>query len=140
MRHNVSDVDVTLPINGNAPSHRLGGEEHLSMRISITAVYAAVAVAATAVLSGCGGGAASSSFAPSASTQQSVTQSRSNVRSKRGVTHYDLVTLDSLGGSVSFAINVNSSGQISGTSLLSGNTILHAQIWEIPRARSTSAR
>jgi probable HAF family extracellular repeat protein len=102
------------------------------MRISIRAIYAGVALAATAVLSACGGGGSSSSFAPAASTQQSVTQSGSNVRSKRDVTHYDLVTLDSLGGSVSFAINVNSSGQISGTSLLSGNTFLHAQIWEDP--------
>jgi probable HAF family extracellular repeat protein len=102
------------------------------MRISITAVYAAVALAATAVLFGCGGGASLSSFAPSASTQQSITQSRSNVRSQGGVTHYYPLTLDSLGGSVSFAININSSGQASGTSLLSGNQIEHAQIWIYP--------
>lgn len=132
VHHNVSNVDVTLGINGNAPSHLLGGEEQMSMRISIAAVYAAIALAATAVLSGCGGGASSASFAPSASTQQTVTQSRSNVRSQGSVTHYNLVTLDSLGGSVSFAININSSGQISGTSLLSGNTIEHAQIWIDP--------
>jgi probable HAF family extracellular repeat protein len=102
------------------------------MRISITAVHAGIALAATAVLFGCSGGASSSSFAPSRSTQQTITQFGSNVRSKEGVTHYDLVTLDSLGGSVSFAININSSGQASGTSLLTGNTILHAQIWEDP--------
>ncbi len=102
------------------------------MRISITAFYAAVALAAAAVLSGCGGAVPSSTFAPSASTQQSITQSRSDVRSTRGVTHYDLVTLDSLGGSVSFAININSSGQASGTSLLTGNEVEHAQIWEHP--------
>jgi probable HAF family extracellular repeat protein len=102
------------------------------MRISIMAVYAAVALAATAVLSGCGGGASSSSFAPSASTQQSITQSGSNSRSQGRATHYELVTLDSLGGSVSFAININSSGQASGTSLLSGNEIEHAQIWIYP--------
>ena len=53
---------------------------------------------------------------------------------------YDLVTLDSLGGSVSFAINVNESGQASGTSLLGSNAILHAQIWEQPPHRSTSGR
>ncbi len=99
------------------------------MRISITAAYALVASAATAVLSGCGGGASSSSFAPSASTQQSSTGS--NVRSPR-VPHYRLLTLHSLGGSVSFAINVNADGQASGTSLLSGNQILHAQIWRQP--------
>jgi probable HAF family extracellular repeat protein len=102
------------------------------MRISITAVFAVVALAATAVLSGCGSGASSSSFAPSASKQQSITQSRSNPRSRGGVTHYELVTLDALGGSVNFAININSSGQASGTSLLSGNQILHAQIWIKP--------
>jgi uncharacterized membrane protein len=103
------------------------------MRISISAVYAAIALAATAVLSGCGGGASSSSFAPSASTQQRITQSGSNVRSRGGAKYY-LVTLDALGGSVSFAININSSGQVSGTSLLSGNQIEHAQIWErLPR-------
>jgi probable HAF family extracellular repeat protein len=102
------------------------------MRISITAVYAAVALAATAVLSGCDGGASSSSFAPSASTQQSTTQSGSNVRSQGGGTHYNLVMLDALGGSVNFAININSNGQASGTSLLSGNEILHAQIWLDP--------
>ena len=102
------------------------------MRISITPVYAAAALAVSAVLSGCGGGASSSSFAPSASTQQSTIQPKSNVRSRKGGTHYNLVTLDSLGGSVSFAININHSGQASGTSLLSGNTILHAQVWEHP--------
>ncbi|HEY2476117.1 MAG TPA: hypothetical protein VGI19_15120 [Candidatus Cybelea sp.] len=102
------------------------------MRISITAVYATVALGATAILSGCGGGVLSSSFAPSAATPQSITQSGSNVRSKDGIRHYDLVTLDSLGGSVSFAINVNSSGQISGTSLISGNQVMHAQVWEDP--------
>ncbi|MFZ0031651.1 MAG: hypothetical protein WAK84_07255, partial [Candidatus Cybelea sp.] len=48
--------------------------------------------------------------------------------------HYRLVTLDSLGGSVSFAININDSGQASGASLLSGDQIEHAQIWEhLPR-------
>jgi probable HAF family extracellular repeat protein len=130
--HNPSDVDVTLGISGNARSHLFGGEEHLSMRISITAVYATVALAATTLLSGCGGGASSSSFAPSALTQQSTTQSGSNARSKRNVMRYDLVTLDSLGGSVSFAININESGQASGTSLLGSNAILHAQIWKQP--------
>ncbi len=102
------------------------------MRISITAVYAPVALAAAAVLSGCGSGVSSSSFAPSASTQQSITQSGSSERSKGRVPRYRLVTLDSLGGSVSFAININNNGQASGTSLLSGNQIEHAQIWEHP--------
>jgi probable HAF family extracellular repeat protein len=132
VRHNVSDPDVPFGINDKVPSHLLGGEEHLSMRISITAVYSAVALAAAAVLVGCDGGASSSSFAPSASTQQSVTQSRSDVRSQGHLKHYDLVTLDGLGGSVDFAININSSGQASGTSLLSGNQIEHAQIWLKP--------
>jgi probable HAF family extracellular repeat protein len=102
------------------------------MRISITTVYAAAALAATAVVSGCGGGASSSSFAPSASTQQRVPQSGSNVQSKREVRSYYLLTLDSLGGDVSFAININDSGQASGTSLLSSGAIEHAQIWENP--------
>ena len=102
------------------------------MNISIAAVYSAVALAATAVLSGCGGNASSSSFAPSASAQQSTAQSRSDVRSQRSVTHYELVTLDGLGGSVNFAINIDSSGEASGTSLLSGNQIEHAQIWIKP--------
>jgi len=102
------------------------------MRISIAAVYAGVALAATAaVLSGCSGNASSSSFAPAASTQHG-TQTGSNVQSSGQVRHYQLVTLDSLGGSVSFAININDRGQASGTSFLSGNTILHAQIWESP--------
>ena len=101
------------------------------MRISITAVYAAVALAATAILSGCGG-ALSSSFAPAASTQQSTIQPQPNVRSQWGSGYYYPLTLDSLGGSVSFAININSSDQASGTSLLSGNEILHAQIWVHP--------
>ncbi len=102
------------------------------MRISITAAYAAAALAGTASLSGCGGGASSSSFAPSASTQQSTAQSELNVRSEGGSTHYYLVALDSLGGSVSFAINIDDFGQASGTSLLGSNTILHAQNWERP--------
>jgi probable HAF family extracellular repeat protein len=98
------------------------------MRISITAVYAGVALAALAVLSGCGG-ASSSSFAPSELMQQSITQARSQWGS--GYYYYP-VTLDGLGGSVSFAININSSGQASGTSLLTGNEIVHAQIWIRP--------
>lgn len=137
VRHNVSDVAVTLGINGNAPSHFRGAEEHLSMRISITAVCAAVALAATAVLSGCGGGASSSSFAPSTSTQQHITQSGSNARSQGSVTRYYPVTLDALGGTLSFAININSSSQASGTSLLRGNKILHAQIWRGRTPRTT---
>jgi probable HAF family extracellular repeat protein len=132
VRHNAGNADVALGINGHAPLHLLGGEEHLSMRTSIAALPPAVALAATAVLSGCGGGASSSTFAPSASTQRSGTQSQSNVRSQGSVADYGVLTLDSLGGIVSFAININSSGQISGTSLLSGNTILHAQIWTKP--------
>ncbi len=107
------------------------------MRISITAVCAAIALAATAVLSGCGGGASSSSFAPSASTQQRITQSGSNARSQGSVTRYYPVTLDALGGTVSFAININSSSQVSGTSLLRGNKILHAQIWRERTPRTT---
>jgi probable HAF family extracellular repeat protein len=103
------------------------------MRTSIAAVYSAAAIAASTLLwSGCGGGASSSSFAPSASTQQSVTPSRSNVRSQGSVAEYYPVVLDGLGGSVSFAINIDSSGQISGTSLLSGNEVEHAQVWIKP--------
>jgi len=102
------------------------------MRISITAVYAPVALAAAAVLSGCGGGASSPGFAPSASAQQSITQSHSNVGSEWGGAGYYPITLDSLGGSVSFAINVNNSGQSSGSSLLTGNQIVHAQAWIYP--------
>ena len=33
---------------------------------------------------------------------------------------------------MSFAININDSGQASGTSLLSSGNVLHAQIWENP--------
>jgi len=106
------------------------------MKISIPAAYATVALAASSVLSGCSGDASSASFAPSAATQQSVTSSGTNVRSNWDDRYYDLVTLDSLGGSVSFAININDSGQISGTGLLSTNAILHAQIWPY-RSRRT---
>ncbi len=103
------------------------------MRTSIAAVYSAtVIVASTVLLSGCGSGAPSSSFAPAASTQQSVTPSRSGVRSQGSVAEYYPLALDGLGGSVSFAINIDSSGQISGTSLLTGNEIEHAQIWIKP--------
>jgi probable HAF family extracellular repeat protein len=114
-------MDVTLGI-GQRDIAPFWGEEHPSMRTSIAAVYSAAALAATtALLSGCAGGAPSASFAPSA-----------NVRSQAGVAQYYPVTLDGLGGGVSFAININSSGQISGTSLLSGNEIEHAQIWVKP--------
>ncbi len=102
------------------------------MRISITTAHAAAALAGSVLLSGCGGGASSSSFAPSASTQQGTTQSGSNLRPEGGGTHYYLVALDSLGGSVSFAINIDDFGQASGTSLLGSNAILHAQNWERP--------
>jgi probable HAF family extracellular repeat protein len=100
------------------------------MRISSAVVYSTSALLLTAALVGCS--ASSSSFAPSASTQQSGTQSQSNLRSQGGPGYYYPVILDGLGGSVSFAINVNSSGQASGTSLLSGNEIVHAQIWIRP--------
>jgi probable HAF family extracellular repeat protein len=103
------------------------------VRTSIAAVYSgAVIAASTALLPACGGGAPSSSFAPSALTQQNVRPSRSNVRWRGSVAEYYPIALDGLGGSVSFAININSSGQISGTSLLSGNEIEHAQIWIKP--------
>ena len=102
------------------------------MRLRITAAYAAAGLAATGILAGCGSGASSSSFAPAASTQQSATEPGSNARPKGAGTSYYLQTLDSLGGNVSFAINVNDSGQSSGTSLLNTGTIEHAQIWENP--------
>jgi probable HAF family extracellular repeat protein len=101
------------------------------MRISISAVYSGVVLAAIAGLSGCGGGDSSASVAPAALPPQS-TQLRPNVRSQWSVAQYYPLTLDSLGGSVSFAINVNDSGQASGTSFLRGNAILHAQIWIYP--------
>src|ERR1700723_436096 len=103
------------------------------MRLCITAAYAVAGLVATGILTGCGGGASSSSFAPAASTQQSITTPGSNARPKREATKYYLVTLDSLGGNVSFAININDGGQASGTSLLSTAAIEHAQIWENPR-------
>jgi probable HAF family extracellular repeat protein len=102
------------------------------MRISITAAYGAVAVGAAAALAACSGSASSSSFAPSASTQQTTAQPSSNVRWRGHGAQYYGLTLDSLGGTVSFAININSSGQASGTSLLSGNETEHAQIWIRP--------
>ncbi len=64
--------------------------------------------------------------------QQSTTQFGSRIGSRQGRTHYYLLTLDSLGGSVSFAINIDDFGQASGTSLLGSNTLLHAQNWEHP--------
>jgi probable HAF family extracellular repeat protein len=102
------------------------------MRLSITAAFAAAGLAATGILAGCGSGASSSSFAPAAPSQQSITEPGPNARPKRGVTNYYLLTLDSLGGSLSFAINVNDAGQASGTSLLNTGAIFHAQIWENP--------
>jgi probable HAF family extracellular repeat protein len=101
------------------------------MRISIAAAYSAVGLAVSVVVTGCGG-TSSSSFAPSASTQQSILRPPSDGRSHGSGAQYYPLLLDSLGGTVSFAINVNSSGQISGTSLLSGNAVEHAQIWINP--------
>jgi probable HAF family extracellular repeat protein len=102
------------------------------MKLCITAAYAVAGLVATGVLTGCGSGASSSNFAPAASMQQSITGPGANARPKREATNYYLLTLDSLGGNVSFAINVNDSGQASGTSLLSTGAIEHAQIWENP--------
>ncbi len=102
------------------------------MKQSIAAAYGSAAFATTALLCGCGGGGSSSSFAPSGATQHSATQSGSNVRSRDGGTHYFFRTLDSLGGSVSFAINIDDFGRASGTSLLGSDAILHAQNWERP--------
>src|SRR5579883_350893 len=95
------------------------------MNPSITALHAAAAVAVAAALSGCG--VSSTSFAPAATTPQGATQLE-----RTGVRDYNAILLDSLGGSVSFAINVDPSGQSTGTSLLYGNTAVHAQAWIRP--------
>ena len=100
------------------------------MRITIAAAYAALPLTVSAVLCGCGG-PSSPGLAPSAPTQQSVMQSRP-LRPNSSVPSYSVLTLQSLGGTVSFAINIDNSGQASGTSFLSGDYVLHAQAWEHP--------
>lgn len=99
------------------------------MKRSITALCAAAALGSTAVLSGCGG-APSAAFAPSAPLQSGA--GASSARPRENGASYSFVPLDSLGGSVSFAINIDDFGQASGTSLLDTNAILHGQSWEHP--------
>ncbi len=101
------------------------------MRITIAVAFAALPLAVSAVLSGCGG-ASSPGLAPSTSTQQSVVQLKAVGRPDSSFPSYSVLTLQSLGGTVSFAINIDSSGQASGTSFLSGDYVLRAQAWERP--------
>ena len=101
------------------------------MRTSNAAICAAVALAAAA-LSGCGNPASTSTFEPPASTSQSTAAAASGVGAWRHIARYHPILLDSLGGSVSFAINIQDSGEASGTSLLIGNSALHAQAWVHP--------
>lgn len=101
------------------------------MRITTAAAYAAATLAVGAVLAGCGG-ASSPSYAPAATTQQSLIQSSPSVRPNSSVPNYSIRALNSLGGTVSFAINIDDSGQATGTSLLSGDYVEHAQAWEHP--------
>lgn len=126
------ELDVTPGINGTRHRTFSVQKEHLSMRISITAVYAAAVFTSAALVSGCSGAVSSSSFAPSGTTPQGASQTGSGVRSRDGSLHYYFLPLDSLGGAVSFAINIDDFGQASGTSLLGSNTLLHAQNWEHP--------
>jgi probable HAF family extracellular repeat protein len=128
--HGLSGIGVIVGVGGNAPPLLLCVEEQ-PMRIIIAAAHAALPLAVSAVLCGCGG-ASSAGLAPSASTQQSVMQLRPVGRPNSSSPSYSVRVLQSLGGTVSFAINIDDSGQASGTSFLSGDYVLHAQAWERP--------
>lgn len=94
-------------------------------------VRAACSCAAAALLIGCSN---SSSSPMGAVGQQGAyamrsTRSGSSVPDVRSLTHYYLVTLDSLGGTASVANSINNRGWISGLSTLSGNAAVHATLW-----------
>ncbi len=96
--------------------------------------------AAGALLAACSsGGSSSDSVVPSGGALQSVSgtgaqtpaqaQSTAQVQAARGLTHYYIVNLGTLGGSASTANSINDRGWISGISQLSGNATTHAVLW-----------
>ncbi|MGB8909750.1 MAG: hypothetical protein WCC84_13490 [Candidatus Cybelea sp.] len=99
------------------------------MNISNSVSYALSISAAAAVLAGCGNGGPASSFAPSSTAQQSVTQARPDARAQGGLNQYYLVDLGVIGGKYSGARGINDRGWITGFSTLRGNKSIHAALW-----------
>ena len=104
------------------------------MRILTIALFASAALAAAGVLAGCSNGSSLSAFAPSGSMQPSLKQSESSAGSRANVTTYHLIPLATLGGEANYASAINSRSQITGTSLLKGDKVEHAELWRAYRA------
>ena len=97
------------------------------------------ALVSAALLSGCGGGngAAPLSSVPEAGTgalpAHGVMHPESSAGSRANATTYDMLSLATLGGKANFASAINSRSQITGTSLLKGDKVEHAELWEAYR-------
>ena len=97
------------------------------------------ALVSAALLSGCGGGNGASplSSVPEAGAgalpAQRTMQSESSAGSRASATTYHMLSLATLGGKANFASAINSRSQITGTSLLKGDKVEHAELWEAYR-------
>ncbi len=104
-------------------------------RISRLAGYAASLCAIAAMLTGCNNGAGSTAgFTPLGTVGTSGAGSALGPQSTmsaqgKGITHYYMVDLGTLGGTASAANSVNNRGWIAGLSKLAGDTKVHAILW-----------
>ena len=98
------------------------------------------ALVSAALLSGCGGGSGASplSSVPEAAAgalpAQRTMQSESSAGSRASGTTYHILSLATLGGKANYASAINSRSQITGTSLLKGDKVEHAELWKAYRA------
>jgi probable HAF family extracellular repeat protein len=97
------------------------------------------ALVSAALLSGCGGnGAAPLSSVPEGGPgvlpAQRIEQSEASAGPRASVTTYDMRTLATLGGKGDYASAINRRSQITGASLLKGDTVEHAALWRAYRA------
>lgn len=96
------------------------------MTNSVRARRAIAAIAVSGILGGCSNGGSPPNFAPPESTQRSVI--RTLPHGSVPYTYYTLRLL-TLGGVGNESDSINDRSQVSGISLLPGNSVQHAAIW-----------
>ncbi|MDQ2864597.1 MAG: hypothetical protein M3R51_00060 [Candidatus Eremiobacteraeota bacterium] len=99
--------------------------------ISRLAGHAASACVAAAILIGCsdGGGSPVGGFAPPEAMAPGGAATTLSVQRKQNFSHYYVVDLGTLGGTLSVANSINDRGWIAGISRISGNAAVHAVLW-----------
>jgi probable HAF family extracellular repeat protein len=103
------------------------------MNISNSVCYVLGVSAAAAVLAGCSNSGSPSSFAPSGTAQQSVTEAGPDAHAQGGLTQYYLINLGVIGGKYSSARGINNRGWITGASTIRGSKSSHAALWRASR-------